>query len=158
MEGHAGRPAAGRPGDAGPADWYSPAELAVFRLSSKNHADVPIEIGGRTVHFLVPPDAAGLRRREDRNGPRNNDEIRFWADYVPPGARSSYIYDDDGVTGGLPAGALFVIAGDQNSDPLDGDSVEGSIQQLLDHPLVNSSVDPVERRRRLLGRRPGHPQ
>ena len=37
---------------------------------------------------------------------------------------------------------MFVIAGDQNSDPLDGDSIPGSIQQLLDHPLVNTRVTP----------------
>ena len=36
----------------------------------------------------------------------------------------------------------FVIAGDQNSDPLDGDSIPGSIQQLLEHPLVNTKVTP----------------
>ena len=37
---------------------------------------------------------------------------------------------------------MFVIAGDQNSDPLDGDSIPGAIQQLLDHPLVNTKVTP----------------
>ena len=35
-----------------------------------------------------------------------------------------------------------MIAGDQNSDPLDGDSIPGSIQQLLDHPLVNDQRTP----------------
>jgi hypothetical protein len=35
-----------------------------------------------------------------------------------------------------------VIAGDQNSDPLDGDSIPGSIQLLLDHPLVNDTNTP----------------
>ena len=35
-----------------------------------------------------------------------------------------------------------MIAGDQNSDPLDGDSIPGSIQQLLDHPLVNTKTAP----------------
>jgi 3-phytase len=35
-----------------------------------------------------------------------------------------------------------VIAGDENSDPLDGDSIPGSIQQLLDHPLVNTRFTP----------------
>jgi hypothetical protein len=35
-----------------------------------------------------------------------------------------------------------VIAGDQNSDPLDGDSIPGAIQQLLEHPLVNTKVTP----------------
>jgi hypothetical protein len=122
--------------------WYDEGDLAVFRLSSKSHWDVPIVIGPKTVHFLVshptPPVFDGA---EDRNGTRNNDEIRFWADYISP-ARSGYIYDDNGVSGGLPAGAMFVIAGDQNSDPYDGDSVPGSIQQLLNHPLINNGVIP----------------
>ncbi len=125
------------------ADWYSAEELAVFRLSSKSHWDVPIDIGHRVVHFLVshptPPVFDGL---EDRNGTRNFDEIRLWADYVTPGKTSSYIYDDNGVHGGLAAGASFVIAGDQNSDPLDGDSIPGSIQQLIEHPLINTKVTP----------------
>ncbi len=131
------------PATPAPADWYSPAELAVFRLSSKSHWDVPIEIGRKTVHFLeshpTPPVFDGP---EDRNGTRNNDEIRFWADYITPGRTSSYIYDDEGVRGGLKPGERFVIAGDQNSDPLDGDSIPGSIQQLLEHPLVNTKVTP----------------
>jgi hypothetical protein len=37
---------------------------------------------------------------------------------------------------------MFVIAGDQNSDPLDGDSIPGSIQQLIEHPLINTKVTP----------------
>jgi 3-phytase len=78
---------------------------------------------------------------EDRNGRRNFDEIRFWADYISP-ERSGYVYDDEGGRGGLAAGERFVIAGDQNSDPLDGDSVPGAIQQLLNHPLVNTAVTP----------------
>ena len=131
------------PATPAPADWYSPAELAIFRLSSKSHWDLPIDIDGTTVHFLVshptPPVFDGA---EDRNGTRNNDEIRLWADYITPGPTSAYIYDDDGAFGGLPAGALFVIAGDQNSDPLDGDSIPGSIQQLIEHPLVNTKVTP----------------
>ncbi|HEX9618320.1 MAG TPA: endonuclease/exonuclease/phosphatase family protein [Anaerolineales bacterium] len=125
-----------------PADWYSPEELEVFRLSSKSHWDVPILVGGKTVHFLVShPTPPVFDGPEDRNGRRNFDEIRFWADYIIP-SRSGYIYDDDGVQGGLESGALFVIAGDQNSDPLDGDSIPGSAQLLLDHPLVNTKVTP----------------
>ena len=132
------------PATAAPRDWYSPAELAVFRLSSKSHWDVPIEIGNKTVHFLVShPTPPVFDGPEDRNGTRNNDEIRFWADYISPGQQSRYIYDDHGVSGGLKPGSLFVIAGDQNSDPLDGDSIPGSIQQLLDHPLVNTKVTPT---------------
>ncbi len=97
---------------------------------------------GRDVHFLVshptPPVFDGA---EDRNGRRNFDEIRFWADYVMP-SRSRYIYDDEGRFGGLHPGERFVIAGDQNSDPLDGDSIPGSAQLLLEHPRVNTSVTP----------------
>lgn len=128
------------PATAAPADWYSPEEQAVFRLSSKSHWDLPVRIGRRTVHFLVshptPPTFDGA---EDRNGTRNHDEIRFWADYVAGGSRASYIYDDEGRYGGLEPGETFVIAGDQNADPYDGDSVGGAINQLLEHPLVQQT-------------------
>ena len=130
------------PSTAAPADWYSDEELGVFRLSSKSHWDVPIVIGDSTVHFLVShPTPPVFDGPEDRNGTRNHDEIRFWADYVHPG-RSGYIYDDDGNYGGLGASDLFVIAGDQNSDPLDGDSIPGAIQQLLESPKVNMKMTP----------------
>jgi hypothetical protein len=46
------------------------------------------------------------------------------------------------VAAGSRPHSRFVIAGDENSDPLDGDSIPGSIQQLLDHPLVNTKVTP----------------
>jgi hypothetical protein len=137
------------PRTAAPADWYSEEELDVFRLSSKSHWDVPVSVEGRVVHFLVshptppvfddPPDfPAGV----DFNGRRNFDEIRFWSDYISPGARSFYIYDEEGRRGGLEPGSMFVIAGDQNSDPLDGDSIPGSAQLLLEHPLVNTELTP----------------
>jgi hypothetical protein len=131
------------PATAAPADWYSPEELRIFRLSSKSHWDLPIDVDGRTVHFLVShPTPPVFDGPEDRNGRRNHDEIRFWADYVTPGRAGRYIYDDAGRTGGLDPGARFVIAGDQNADPLDGDSVPGAAQQLLDHPRINTAVTP----------------
>jgi hypothetical protein len=122
--------------------FYNEQDLAIPPLSSKNHVDVPIQIGRNLVHFLVShPTPPVFDGPEDRNGTRNHDEIRFWADYVLP-SRSDYIVDDAGVAGGLTPGALFVIAGDQNSDPFDGDSIPGSAQQLLNHPLVNTRVTP----------------
>jgi len=131
------------PGNLLPTDFYSPEQQDILRLSSKSHWDVPISVGSRTVHFLVshptPPTFDGA---EGRNGRRNHDEIRFWADYITGPGASSYVYDDAGRTGGLRPGELFVIAGDQNCDPNDGDSVEGSIEALLDHPEVNTSVTP----------------
>lgn len=125
-----------------PADWYSPEELAIFRLSSKSHWDVPVDLGRSTVHLLVShPTPPVFDGPEDRNGRRNHDEIRFWADYVSPG-QSAYIYDDDGRGGGLARGDLFVIAGDLNSDPFDGDSIPGAAQLLLDHPRINTRSTP----------------
>ena len=126
-----------------PGDFYSEEELAIFPLSSKSHWDIPVAFGDRIIHVLAshptPPVFDGT---EDRNGRRNNDEIRLWADYVTPGA-GDYIYDDTGVFGGLDESAAFVILGDQNSDPLDGDSIPGSIQQLLENPRVNTSRTPT---------------
>jgi hypothetical protein len=126
-----------------PADWYSPDELEVVRLSSKSHWDIPIAIDRRTVHFLVShPTPPVFDGPEDRNGNRNFDEIRFWADYVSGGRAARYIYDDEGRRGGLRGSRRFVIAGDQNSDPFDGDSVPGAAQQLLNHPRIDSSFAP----------------
>src|ERR671913_1090025 len=126
-----------------PADWYSPAELDIFRLSSKSHWDVPIQVGAREVHFLVShPTPPVFDGPEDRNGTRNHDEIRLWSDYVLP-SRSGYLYDDRGRRGGLKPGARFVIMGDQNADPFDGDSVAAAAQQLLENPRVNTSLTPT---------------
>ena len=133
------------PATDAPADWYSPEELAQFPLSSKSHWDVPIRVSkNKTVHFLVshptPPTFDGA---EDRNGTRNHDEIRFWSDYVTGGDASAYITDDAGRAGGLKGGSLFVIAGDQNADPNDGDSTGGAIRQLLENPRINTSTVPT---------------
>ena len=131
------------PATPAPADWYSAEELAVFRLSSKSHWDVPVLVGGKVIHTLVShPTPPVFDGPEDRNGTRNHDEIRLWADYVLP-SRSGYLYDDDGKRGGLEPGARFVIMGDQNADPFDGDSVAQAAQQLLDNPRVNTSLTPT---------------
>lgn len=125
-----------------PADWYSAEELEVFRLSSKSHWDIPILVDGTPIHFLVShPTPPVFDGPEDRNGLRNHDEIRFWADYISPG-QGGYFYDDQGRSGGLKPGQLFVIAGDQNADPFDGDSVAFAIQQLLGHPRINTTQTP----------------
>lgn len=125
------------PVQADGSSYYPPDVWRRLRLSSKSHWDVPIEIpGGSEIHFLVmhptPPVFDGP---EDRNGRRNHDEIRFWADYLDP-RTSTYHRDDRGRMGGLAAENLFVIAGDCNADPEDGQSFEHAIQQLLDHPRV----------------------
>ncbi len=123
--------------------YYSPEEQNILRLSSKNHADVPIQIGGQTIHFLIShPTPPVFDTAEDRNGNRNHDEIRFWRDYITPSA-GNYIYDDANNFGGLPTGESFAILGDMNADPLDGDSVDHAINQLLQSPLINTSNPPT---------------
>ncbi len=138
-----------------PADWYSPAELDVFRLSSKNHWDVPIMIDGKAIHLLVShPTPPVFDDEEDRNGTRNHDEIRFWADYIAPG-KNGYIYDDqefvaagrqapDITKGGLAPGESFVILGDLNADPNRGDGYPGAANQLTESPYINNSFVPMQ--------------
>ncbi len=121
--------------------FYNDEIKATFRLSSKSHWDVPIRIGDRTIHFLVShPTPPVFDGEEDRNGCRNHDEIRFWADYVS--GEFDYHYDDNGKFGGLPEGEDFVIAGDLNADPVDGDSRLNSAHQVTQHPRINNSFTP----------------
>ena len=125
--------------------WYPEEIRKKLRLSSKSHWDITVNIDNREVHFLVShPTPPVFDGPEDRNGARNHDEIRLWADYVDPN-RSAYIYDDSGARGGLSADAAFVIAGDLNADPFDGDSSARSITQLLEHPMINASCVPVSK-------------
>ncbi|MGB3654913.1 MAG: phytase, partial [Rivularia sp. (in: cyanobacteria)] len=123
-------------------DFYSSEEIDVLRLSSKSHWDVPVNVNGEIVHVLAShPTPPVFDGEEDRNGKRNHDEIRFWADYITPG-EGDYIYDDNNSNGGLNSNAKFVIMGDQNADPNDGDSRDNAILQLLDNPQINTSVTP----------------
>ena len=129
------------PRTAAPGDWYSPDVLARLRLSSKSHWDVVLKHGSRRIHVLcahpTPPVFDGI---EDRNGRRNHDEIRFWADYTLPW-RARWIVDDDGRRGGLDLDEPFVILGDYNADPRDGDSTGQAAQWLLKNPRLR--VRPV---------------
>ena len=136
-------PGARQPRDpATGAAWYPPAVWSQLRLSSKSHWDVPIATPLGTVHLLAahptPPVFDGA---ENRNGLRNFDEIRLWAEYIGSGA-NDWLCDDRGRCGGLPADARFVLVGDYNADPVDGDGEPGAIAQLLDHPRVNAGFVP----------------
>lgn len=122
-------------------NYYSDDIMKKFRLSSKSHWDLPITVGEKPIHFLVchptPPVFDGP---EDKNGCRNHDEIRMWADYVS--GKGDYLYDDAGKKGGLDSDSHFVIAGDLNADPADGTSRDGAISQLLKNAAVNPENSP----------------
>lgn len=121
--------------------YYSKEATNIFRLSSKNHVDVSVNVKGKIVHLLVAhPTPPVFDGEEDKNGKRNYDEVRLFADYIGEKEGAKYLYDDNGKEGGLPANADFVIFGDMNADPNDGDSYDTAIDQLLNHPRVNQNV------------------
>ena len=123
-----------------PTDFYAPEAVEVLRLSSKNHVDVPVQVQGQTLHALIShPTPPAFDGPEDRNGRRNHDEIKFWVDYLTGGPEAAYIQDDAGNAGALEDPAYFVILGDLNSDPVDGGSRQGAIQNLLNHPRTTDS-------------------
>ncbi len=129
------------PGNLLPLDWYTPAAAEVFRLSSKNHVDVPVDVNGKRIHILAShPTPPSFDGPEDRNGKRNHDEIRFWSDYITPTASNGYIVDDQGNSGALATDASFVILGDLNSDPIDGDSIHTGIGDLLENPRTQDTA------------------
>lgn len=123
-------------------DWFSAEATNIFRLSSKSHWDLPITVDSKTFHFLVcHPTPPVFDKEEDRNGRRNHDEIRIWADYINNDCE--WLYDDAGKKGGLDEGSAFVIAGDLNADPNDGDSTNNAIDQLLKHDRVQADSIPT---------------
>ena len=142
-------------GRDGRPEWYSAEAAAVLRLSSKSHWDVPLDVGGKVLHLLVShPTPPVFDGDEDRNGRRNHDEIRLWADYVSTAAGdpTTYLVDDQGRRGGL-GDEPFVILGDQNADPYrPGPLGPPSIRQLLEHPRIQ---DPGPRSEGISPRRSG---
>ncbi len=107
-----------------------------LRLPSKSHWDVPVHTPLGALHVLAAhPTPPVFDGPEDLNGRRNFDEIGLWKRYLD-GGPLDWLCDDQGRCGGLPATSGFVLLGDLNADPEDGESRTGAIQQLLDHPRV----------------------
>ena len=132
-----------------PPGHFSDEALEVFRLSSKSHWDLPIDVDGRRVHlFASHPTPQGFDGEEDRNGRRNFDEIKLWVDYVNG---TEFLVDDAGSRGGYRSLAPFVVIGDLNAAPLvesgEGDSpfrtsvYEGvaAIDQIVGHSRIQDS-------------------
>lgn len=127
----------------GVTPFYPDTTWNQLRLSSKSHWDLPIDTPLGRLHLLTAhPTPPVFDGDEDRNGRRNHDEIRLLSDYLDTKS-GSYLIDDQGVSGALQDRAQFVIAGDLNSDPLDGDSLQSAMTALLEHPRVNASFVPT---------------
>lgn len=116
--------------------FWNDAVWSQLRLSSKSHWDVPVHTPLGTVHVLAShPTPPVFDGREKRNAARNHDELRLWKEYLD-GGDTPWLCDDQGRCGGLAADARFVIVGDLNNDPVDGDGRHDAILELLEHPRV----------------------
>jgi len=127
------------PGQHMPANYYSEQAIDILRLSSKSHWDVPVLIQNKRVHFLLShPTPPVFDGKEDRNGRRNFDEIKFWLAYI---AGNPAIYDDKGRAARLYRADNFIIAGDLNASPDNGVFYDGvyAIDQLLKYPLLTDT-------------------
>jgi endonuclease/exonuclease/phosphatase family metal-dependent hydrolase len=122
--------------------FYSDEIWTKLRLSSKSHWDVPIQTPVGKIHFLCShPTPPAFDGPEDRNGKRNHDEIRLWKEYIE-NPTAPFLVDDQGNQSGLPSGASFVVLGDLNADPKDGDDRGLAIRQLLESPQVDNTTTP----------------
>lgn len=104
----------------------SPEARAVQRLSTVAHWDLPLRrADGSALHLLAfaatPPVFDGP---EDRNGRRNHDETAFWRLYL------------DGRLGEAPPAPPFVVLGDANLDPADGEGRAEALTALLADPRL----------------------
>ena len=135
-------PDALRPVDPASGGFFYPdAVWKLLRLSSKSHWDVPVRTPQGVVLSSPRIPRRGVRRTRGPQRKRNHDEIRLWSEYISPG-RKDWLCDDQGRCDGLAADARFVIAGDLNNDPVDGDGLHQAIVELLEHPRVLRHATP----------------
>lgn len=115
-------------------EYYAVDTWKQLRLASKSFWDVPVKTPLGTLHVLAShPTPPAFDGPEDRNGCRNHDEIKLIEHYIN---RADFLIDDTGARAGLQPADLFVVLGDLNSDPQDGDSRSAAIIDLLNHPRM----------------------
>ncbi len=125
------------------ADYYSVTTWQQLRLSSKSFWDVPVRTPLGTLHVLAShPTPPAFDGPEDRNGCRNHDEVKLIQHYIEA---AEFIVDDRGQVAGLSDSDAFVVLGDLNTDPRDGDSRSAAIVDLLKHPRVAQYPTPQSR-------------
>lgn len=105
--------------DAGPI-------RAIQRLSTAGQYEVPISLPNGTTlrvlaYYATPPVFDGP---EDRNGRRNHDETAFWVRLL----NNELPFE--------PPQKPFVLLGQPNLDPVDGEGRAQAIRDLLAHPAL----------------------
>lgn len=108
----------------GGAPFPSEAAQTIQRLSSSGHWEVVLRPTDFSPFSLLafsatPPVFDG---DEDQNGLRNRDELRFWTLFL------------DGEFGPTPA--TFIVIGNSNLDPVDGDGFATAMAAFLDDPRL----------------------
>jgi endonuclease/exonuclease/phosphatase family metal-dependent hydrolase len=115
-------------------DYYAVDTWKQLRLASKSFWDVPVKTPLGTLHVLAShPTPPAFDGPEDRNGCRNHDEIKLIEHYIN---RADFLIADSGARAGLQPADSFVVLGDLNSDPQDGNSRSAAIVDLLNHPRM----------------------
>lgn len=103
----------------------SEAVRSVQRLSSTAHWIVPVNAPGGPLSLLVwsatPPVFDGP---EDLNGLRNRDELRLWQAVL------------DGQIADATVSGPFILTGNANLDPADGDGFTDAMRKLLADPRL----------------------
>ncbi len=107
------------PGASLPEGWPD-AVHAIQRLSHGGHWVVPVAAPGGAVNLMAyaasPPVFDGP---EDRNGLRNRDELRLWSWVLDQGAPED-----------------FVVLGNANLDPVDGQGYSTAMVDFLNDPRL----------------------
>jgi hypothetical protein len=103
----------------------APEARDIQRLATTGFWDVPVLTDSGPLHLLAwhatPPVFDGP---EDRNGRRNHDEATFWHRFL------------DGALPLPPPAGPFVLLGDANLDPADGEGRQDALAALLAHPAL----------------------
>jgi hypothetical protein len=128
-------PGADRPLNPDGTPYHTDAAWRALRLSSKSLWDVPVRLpGGAVLHLLAShPTPPVFDGPEDLNGRRNADEIRLLLGLIDG---AGWLVDDRGDPGGLKPADRFVVVGDLNADPFDGEARRAAIAALLGHPRL----------------------
>lgn len=107
--------------------YFTDAEIEAMPLHPVAAWAIPITVGTVDIHVLsgqsAPPVFDGP---EDRNGMRNADQARFWAQVIERKPVDGWV---------LPDGP-WVSLGGLNADPHDGEGRSPQFLDLLNHPMV----------------------
>lgn len=101
-----------------------------FPLFEKSLNIVPIDVDGVTLYLVLLHPTASPASFDPINPYRNFDELR---------ALDLFLRGELPGVEPLPEGALFVVSGDLNADPNDGDGIEGAVDAVVNNPSLIKS-------------------